>query len=104
MSNWWWCQVGGGGWLVGVVLALLGLRLKLALIEVVELLENGFLEQLRVKSSDTVDGVRTDYGQISHPNLLGPSLLNQAHSFDFLVVTWVSLIQLLDVQVVDVIN
>jgi len=82
----------------------IGLVLKLTLIEVIELFENSLLEKFRVECCDTVDGVGADDGKVSHSNFLWPSLLDQTHSFDLLVITWVLLLQLADVQVVDLVD
>ena len=82
----------------------IGLVLELALIEVVEFLENCLLKKLRVKSCNTVDGVRADNGKISHSNLLWPSLLNKTHPLNLLVITWILLLQLTNVQMVDLVD
>lgn len=76
--------------------------LELSFIELIKLLENGSLEQLRMKSGYTVDSVRAHNREVSHSDLLWPSLFNQTHSLNLLVVTWVFLLQLLDIHVVDV--
>lgn len=82
----------------------IGLVLKFTWIEHIELLKDGIPEELRVKSGYTINGVRADDREESHSNLLWPSFFNQAHSLDFLVVSWVLLLQLLNVNVVDKID
>lgn len=78
-----------------------GLVLELAWVKGIELTENSVLEELRVKSSDTVDSVRADNGKIGHSNLLWESLLDQGHSADLFSISWVLLLQLGKVDVVD---
>lgn len=78
-----------------------GLVLDFTWVEVVEFLENGSFQELGVKGSDTVNGVRTDDTEISHSNLLWPSLLDETHSTDLLAISWVLLLELSNVDMVD---
>lgn len=80
------------------------LVLELSFVELIELLENGGLEELRVQGSDTVDGVGADDGEVRHSDLLWPSFFDQTHSHDLLVIARVSLPQFLEIQVVDVVD
>ena len=71
-----------------------GLVLNFTWVKVIEFLENGSLQELGVKGSDTVDGVRTDDTEIGHSNLLGPSLLDETHTSNLLSIYWVLLLEL----------
>jgi hypothetical protein len=73
-------------------------------VEVIEFLENGGFQELGVKGSDTVDGVRTDDTEISHSDLLWPSLFDKTHSTNLLAISWVLLLELSNVDMVDEVN
>lgn len=81
-----------------------GLVLNFTWVEVIEFLENGSLQELGVKGSDTVNGVRTDDTEIGHSNLLGPSLFDETHSTNLLSISWVLLLELSNVDMVDEVN
>ena len=57
-----------------------------------------------MESSDTVDCMRADNGEVSHSNLLWPSFFNKRHSHDLLIISWVLLLQFSQVNMVDQIN
>ena len=57
-----------------------------------------------MESSDAIDGMCADNREKGHPDFLWPALLDQTHSLHLLVVTWVSLPQLCEIHVVDVVD
>ena len=81
-----------------------GLVLELSWIESIKFLEKSGLQKMRMESSHSVNGVRAHNGQVSHSNLLWPSLLNQTHSSNLFSVSWVFLLQLGNINMVDQVN
>ena len=53
------------------------LILKLTWVKCIEFTENGILKELRMESSDTVNGVGANNGKIGHSNLLWVSFLDE---------------------------
>ena len=54
-----------------------------------------------MESGDAVDGVCADNREKGHPDFLWPALLDQTHSLNLLVVVWVLLSELCEVNVID---
>lgn len=82
----------------------IGLVLKLVWIQLIEFLKDGFLQELTMQSSHTVDSVRAHDGQVGHSNFLGITFFNQTHSCDLCFITWILLFESLNVQMVDQVN
>mmetsp|Transcript_26895 Transcript_26895/g.40991 ORF Transcript_26895/g.40991 Transcript_26895/m.40991 type:complete len:327 (-) Transcript_26895:1261-2241(-) len=78
-----------------------GLVLNFAGVELVELLEDGGSQEVRVEGSHSVDGVGANDGEVGHPDLLGEALLDETHAHDLGIVSGVLLSELLQVDVVD---
>jgi len=66
-----------------------GLVLQLAWIKLIKLGEDCLLEKVRVKSSDTIDSVGADDGEVGHSNLLWISLLDKTHSLHLGIISWI---------------
>jgi hypothetical protein len=82
----------------------IGLVLELSRIQLIEFTENSLFKKLRVESSNTVNSVGADDSKISHSDFLWPSFFNQGHSTNLFTVSWVFLLQLGQVDVVDQID
>ena len=80
------------------------LVLKLTWVKLIEFLEKGSLQKMRMEGSDTVDGVGAHNGEVSHSNLLGPSFFNETHSSNFLMISWIFLLQFGQINMVDQVN
>lgn len=72
--------------------------------ELDKVLEDGSLDELRVKSGNTVDFEGTDDGKVGHAQRLGLSFFNQTHPLEALVVARESLGDILEEPVVDAIS
>ena len=81
-----------------------GLVLQLAWEHLIEVLEDGLSEQLRVKSSHSVHSVRADNSQESHSDFLFISLLNDTHAAESVIISWVSLLDFLKEEEVNEVN
>jgi hypothetical protein len=79
----------------------IGLILDLSWVEVIEFLEDSLFQELRVKGSDTIDGVRADDTKVGHSDLLWPSFFDETHSSNFFTVSWVLLLELSNINVID---
>lgn len=80
------------------------LVLEFSWIELMELLEDGLLEELRMECGDTVNGMRAHDTEICHPDLFGVALLDERQPCDFAGISWVLLLQFCQVNVVDQID
>ena len=82
----------------------IGLVLNLTWIELIKFTKKSCLQQVRMESSNTIDSMGANDRKISHSNLLWPSFLDKTHSSNFSWISWVFLLKLSDVDMVDQVN
>src|SRR5208283_6154520 len=72
--------------------------------EFIEVTENIFLQQFRVKLCHTVNTVSTYTSQIGHPDIFFPSFVDQRHPSCAIVVSWVPSSDFFQKSVIDLEN
>jgi hypothetical protein len=80
------------------------LILDLTWIELIELTEKSCLQQVRMESSHTINSMGANDREICHSNLLWPSFLNKTHPSNFGWISWIFLLKLGDIDMVDQID
>ena len=77
-----------------------GLVLELAWIVGIPLAEDGLAKELGMKSSNSIDSVSTHDRHVGHADLLLSRLLDERHARDLVIVTWVLLLKVLNMEMV----